>query len=234
VGPMSMNKSIDVYVCNPDVGINKSLEAVFIQFEVMDRDTQEGTGKSHTVLMTMPDAMRLLRHLENLQQKFSLPNPPIEIAMAKYRNRKRKTEHQSRCASHRHLCRASDLEMAGRPPKEKPPLMTGASHPGVTRVPFESEAMPEITWHKALEEDSIPRDRRLLLIATPRNVPTANLKADLVVGHWNESLSCFVPVEIPYPRDGARPELNVKWWAEVPAVPDGAMIRPLAPEDLKG
>lgn len=85
-----MNESVDVCVCHPDVGINKSLEAVFIQFEVMDRDTQEGTGKSHTVLMTMPDAMRLLRHLEHIQQKFSLPNPPIEIAMAEASESKKK------------------------------------------------------------------------------------------------------------------------------------------------
>ena len=68
-----MNETIDVYVCKPDVGINKKLEAVFIQFEVMDFDTQEGTGKSHTVLMPMPDAMQLLVTLAHIQNKFGLP-----------------------------------------------------------------------------------------------------------------------------------------------------------------
>jgi hypothetical protein len=50
---MGMNENVDILVCHPDVGINKTLEGVFIQFEVMDPDTQEGTGKSHTVLMTL-------------------------------------------------------------------------------------------------------------------------------------------------------------------------------------
>ena len=68
-----MNHSIDVYVCSPDVGINKSLEAVFLVFEVMDRETQEGTGKSHAVAMPMLDAMQLLRNLQHIQKNFSLP-----------------------------------------------------------------------------------------------------------------------------------------------------------------
>jgi hypothetical protein len=55
---MGMNENVDILVCHPDVGINKTFEAVFIQFEVMNPDTQEGTGKSHTVMMTIPDAMR--------------------------------------------------------------------------------------------------------------------------------------------------------------------------------
>jgi hypothetical protein len=86
----SMNENVDVCVCHPDVGINTSLEAVFIQFEVMDRDTQEGTGKSHTVLMPMPDAMWLLRHLENIQQKYSLPKPAGEFSMVELSESKKK------------------------------------------------------------------------------------------------------------------------------------------------
>jgi hypothetical protein len=88
---MGMNENVDILVCHPDVGINKTLEAVFIQFEVMHPETQEGTGKSHTVMMTMPDAMRLLRHLEHIQQKFSLPNPTIEIAMTEIPASKKKS-----------------------------------------------------------------------------------------------------------------------------------------------
>jgi hypothetical protein len=68
-----MNENVDVYVCNPDVGINKQLKAVFIQFEVMDAGTQQGTGKSHTVLMPTRDAMQLLVTLHHIQNRFGLP-----------------------------------------------------------------------------------------------------------------------------------------------------------------
>src|SRR3981189_1767551 len=66
------SKNIDVYVCHPDLGITKSLEAVFVQFELMDKGTMEGTGKSHTVAMTTEDAMQLLRNLQHLQAQFHL------------------------------------------------------------------------------------------------------------------------------------------------------------------
>ena len=35
--------------------------------------------------------------------------------------------------------------------------------------------MPEITCHQALNEDDIPKDRRLLLIAAPGKVRTSRL-----------------------------------------------------------
>ena len=38
--------------------------------------------------------------------------------------------------------------------------------------------MPEITCHQALNEDDIPKDRRLLLIAAPGKVQDANLKPE--------------------------------------------------------
>ena len=52
--------------------------------------------------------------------------------------------------------------------------------------------MPEITWHKVLHEKHIPKDRRLLLIGTPRQLAMANLTPDIVVGHRNERRSAFV------------------------------------------
>jgi hypothetical protein len=58
-----MNQNVDVYVCRPDVGINKDLTDVFVMFEVMDPSTMVGTGKSHTVAMTTSDPMQLLRTL---------------------------------------------------------------------------------------------------------------------------------------------------------------------------
>jgi hypothetical protein len=76
---IDMSKNIDVYVCAPNAGINKELSGVFIQFEVMDRDKMEGAGKPHTVAMTTSDAMWLLRHLQNLQERFSLPKAEGEI-----------------------------------------------------------------------------------------------------------------------------------------------------------
>jgi hypothetical protein len=68
-------KRIDVYVCKPDIGITKNLNAVFVQFEVMDKDTLEGTGKSHGVAMTTEDAMQLLHNLDFLRRRFELPLP---------------------------------------------------------------------------------------------------------------------------------------------------------------
>lgn len=67
-----MNENVDVYVCNPDVGLNKQLTAIFIQFEKMDAATQQGTEKSHTVLMPMRDAMQLLVTLSHIQRRFGL------------------------------------------------------------------------------------------------------------------------------------------------------------------
>ena len=76
-----MYKNVDVHVCEPEVGINQQLEAVFIQFNVMDRETQQGTGRSHTVLMSTPDAMQLLRTLQYVQKRFSLPEGKDEPSM---------------------------------------------------------------------------------------------------------------------------------------------------------
>jgi hypothetical protein len=78
-----MDPKVDAYVCEPEVGINLRRGAVFIQFQVLDRETQEGTGKSHTVLMPVPDAMQLLQTLQHIQKRFSLPEGTIEPAMIK-------------------------------------------------------------------------------------------------------------------------------------------------------
>jgi hypothetical protein len=76
-----VNENVDVYVCGPEVGINGRLDAIFIQFEVVDRKTQEGTARSHTVLMPIPDAMQLLRTLLYVQKRFSLPEGKDEPMM---------------------------------------------------------------------------------------------------------------------------------------------------------
>lgn len=76
-----MYENVDVYVCEPEVGINPQLEAVFIQFNLMDRETHQGTGRSHTVLMSTPDAMQILRTLQYVQNRFSLPEGKDEPMM---------------------------------------------------------------------------------------------------------------------------------------------------------
>ena len=84
-----MYENVDVYVCEPEVGINPQLEAVFIQFSVMDRETREGNGRSHTVMMSAPDAMQLLRTLLYVQKRFSLPegkDEPMMIEIPKKNN----------------------------------------------------------------------------------------------------------------------------------------------------
>src|SRR5437588_9904610 len=77
---LDMSKNIDVYVCKPESGITKSLAAVFLQFEVMDPGTLEGSGKSHALGMTTTDAMWLLKHLQYMQKRFDLPLPDGPIA----------------------------------------------------------------------------------------------------------------------------------------------------------
>jgi hypothetical protein len=87
-----------------------------------------------------------------------------------------------------------------------------------------------VEWHRG----DPPRDRRLLLIATPKNLPMADMKPDIVVGHWHGGNDAFVPVETPYTRGPTRPELNVEWWAEIPERPEGVELRELTREDLLG
>ena len=76
-----MLENVDAYVCEPEVGINPQRQAVFIEFEVMDPETQEGSGRSHTVRMPVQDAMQLLRTLQHIQKRFALPDGMIEPAM---------------------------------------------------------------------------------------------------------------------------------------------------------
>lgn len=76
-----MRQNVDLYVCEPEVGINPGREAVFIQFQVMDGETQGGARKSHTVLMPVPDAMQLLQTLSHIQKRFSLPEEAGDLAM---------------------------------------------------------------------------------------------------------------------------------------------------------
>ena len=76
-----MRQNFDQCVCHPEVGINQRRDTIFIQFEVMNGETHEGTGKSHTVVMPMPDAMQLLQTLRYFQERFSLPEIRDDLAV---------------------------------------------------------------------------------------------------------------------------------------------------------
>jgi hypothetical protein len=76
-----MDGNIDLFVCNPNLGINRELSGVFVQFEVADPQNMMGTGKTYSIAMRTTDAMLLLRHLENVQQRFGLHKPDVEATM---------------------------------------------------------------------------------------------------------------------------------------------------------
>jgi hypothetical protein len=76
---LDMSDKIDIYVCNPESGITKSLRYVYVQFERLDEQTKERTGTPCTLGMTAEDAMLLLKHLQHLRDRFdlSIPDGPI-------------------------------------------------------------------------------------------------------------------------------------------------------------
>lgn len=83
--PIDMSKNVEVWVCRPDVAITTKLNIVMFQFEVMDAETLEGTGKSHGLAMETEDAMQLLRSLQFLQKRFDLPEAagdPTEVVVS--------------------------------------------------------------------------------------------------------------------------------------------------------
>jgi hypothetical protein len=85
-----------------------------------------------------------------------------------------------------------------------------------------------VKWNKG--DNGMPRDRRLLVIATPKDVPHVNLPLDLVITEWGPNEE-FISVVMPYDGlNGTPPSLRVHWWAEIPALPDGVNLRPLATE----
>jgi hypothetical protein len=90
--------------------------------------------------------------------------------------------------------------------------------------------MAAIAWKECFDVYALPKDRRLLLIGKP----VGGVELDLVVGHWHEGNEFFVAVEMPSEQQGARPEIKVSWWAEIPKLPEGIELRPLALEDMKG
>ena len=71
---MDISKNIDVYVHTPSTGMNRDATAVFLTFGSMTRN-QVDIGKSHTLAMTTEDAMRLLKHLQYIRERFDLPLP---------------------------------------------------------------------------------------------------------------------------------------------------------------
>ena len=85
-----------------------------------------------------------------------------------------------------------------------------------------------VTWTQGSR--SAPKDRRLLLIATPETGECP--RPHIVVGHWHEAREEFVIADMPYPFGWCRPELNVEWWAEIPDLPEAVALRMLSDDDL--
>ena len=86
-----------------------------------------------------------------------------------------------------------------------------------------------IGWNKFTDTNSIPKDRRLLLI-TQRTGTSDLLDMDIhdvVVGHWNRHVWGFVVAHEPnITSSGAK--LNVRYWAEITDLP------PVKLRDLDG
>jgi hypothetical protein len=87
-----------------------------------------------------------------------------------------------------------------------------------------------IRWTKG--STRAPKDRRLLLIATPN--PGDSLPREIVVGHWHEAREEFVAADLPSPGGRFRPDLTVEWWAEIPNLPQTIGVRALTDDDLWG
>ena len=80
-----------------------------------------------------------------------------------------------------------------------------------------------------------PKDRRILLIGTPLEMPEADQKPDIVLGHWHEGNWGYVAVRPPYDENARpRPSLKVLRWAEIPSIPEDIELRPLSDSDLQG
>jgi hypothetical protein len=75
-----------------------------------------------------------------------------------------------------------------------------------------------------------PKNRRLLLVVTAGTGKHACL--GIVVGHWHEAREEFVLAELPNPRVGFRPEVEIESWAEIPDLPEGADLAMLSDDDL--
>jgi hypothetical protein len=83
-------------------------------------------------------------------------------------------------------------------------------------------------WNEG--DRGMPKDRRLLVIATPKDVSHVDLPPDLVIAEWGPNEE-FIPVVVPYDGlDGTPPSLRVHWWSEIPALPDAVSLRRLATE----
>ena len=83
-----MNENIDAYVSTPDVGVNKELTGLFIQFDETDRASIP-TGKTHTIAMKMETAMQLLALLEQIQEHFLLHKPTNRAAVTEISSQKK-------------------------------------------------------------------------------------------------------------------------------------------------
>jgi hypothetical protein len=71
-----VNENIDAYVSTPDIGVNKDLTGLFIQFDETNRASIP-MGRTHTIAMRMETAMQLLSMQEQSRSAFPFTNQRI-------------------------------------------------------------------------------------------------------------------------------------------------------------
>jgi hypothetical protein len=63
-----------------------------------------------------------------------------------------------------------------------------------------------VKWNKG--DAGMPKKRRLLVVATPKDVPQVDLPLDLVIAEWGPNDE-FIPVVMPYDGlEGTPPSLS--------------------------
>jgi hypothetical protein len=74
-----LDKKVDAYVCRPMVSITTTRKTIFVEFERLDTDTMEGSGMSLELGLSTEEAMRLMKTLEHMQERYDLPVPEDRI-----------------------------------------------------------------------------------------------------------------------------------------------------------
>jgi hypothetical protein len=85
-----------------------------------------------------------------------------------------------------------------------------------------------IEWH----EGEPPKVGRFLMIARTKDAGPEVHNWEMVVGHWHEVHSAYVPTGLPFDlRQGSPPRLQVSHWAEIETP---VSLRPLDDRDTRG
>jgi hypothetical protein len=93
--------------------------------------------------------------------------------------------------------------------------------------------MSKIVWRDDIA--NAPKDKRLLMIATPIVPSHDGTMPEIIVAHWYLGTEQWVVADtFGESRRGARLELNPIYWAELCELPAGVTLRRLDDADFKG